>query len=53
MFTDYRMTLFRIAEEPLMARCTWYYLIKFLSDLWQVGGFLRVHQIIEIKKKRQ
>ena len=29
---------------PLMARCTWYniMLIKFVSDLWQIGGFLWV-----------
>jgi len=22
----------------------YYYVIKFVSDLWQVGGFLRVHR---------
>jgi hypothetical protein len=30
---------------PLMARC---YVVKFVSDLWQVGGFLRVEYAIRI-----
>jgi len=32
-------------ENTAQARCTQYklhYVIKFVSDLWQVGGFLRV-----------
>ena len=31
---------------PLMARC---YVVKFVSDLWQVGGFLRVVRFSPIK----
>jgi hypothetical protein len=43
----------------LMVRCTRYNIIKFVSDLWQVGGFLRFpspkktdcHDITEILLK--
>ena len=32
--------------ESWLGRCVQYYVIKFVSDLWQVGGFLRGLQLI-------
>ena len=33
----------------LMMKCTLYFVIKFVSDLWQIGCFIRVHVPSAIK----
>ena len=40
-----------MCSNPLMARCTRYSIvITFVSDLWQVGGFLRITPVSSINK---
>jgi hypothetical protein len=43
----------RLSSNPAQARCTQYnvqhYVIKFVSDLWQVGSFHRVFQFSQNK----
>ena len=43
-----------VSSNPAQSRCTRYnVMLKFVSDLWQVGGFLRVFGFPPPKKKKK